>query len=225
MALYLHRLYHNCRITQLWCILPHSLQQNHFTQPYRIYRSSMEQYSSILSIVSLIISIVALYFNHKNNKINQNSFLISRDGYRASSIDLVFVCSKQYDGYYILKFVVFNPSSIATIIKSFSVLERTYCNNRFLEFFGMDNWERIGSAKWCPSNEEFCDEVGNMEQNYKHLFVSDHMNIFVSIPGSITRETLKFVIKTNNGGIALKTTVNATATYFSFDFHQTFKRE
>ncbi|MGL6501787.1 hypothetical protein ACSZOA_05195 [Aeromonas caviae] len=185
----------------------------------------MEPFSSILSIISLIISIAALYFNHKSNKINQNSFLISRDGYRASSIALEFICSKQYDGYYILKFVVFNPSSIATIIKSFSVLERTYCNNRFLEFFGMENWERIGSAKWCPSNEEVCNEIGNMEQNYKHLFVSDHKNIFVSIPGRITRDKLKFVIKTNNGGIALQTSIDATATHFSFDFHQTFRSE
>jgi hypothetical protein len=185
----------------------------------------MEQYNSVLSIVSLIISIAALYFNHRNNKINQNSFLISRDGYRASSIVLEFVCSKQYDGYYILKFVVFNPSSIATIIKSFSVLERTYHNNSFFEFFGKENWERIGSAKWCPSHEDVCKEIGNMEHNYKHLFVNEYKNIFVSIPGRITREKLKFIIKTNNGGVVLNTSIDATATHFSYDFHQTFKIE
>lgn len=185
----------------------------------------MERLSFILSVASLAISIVALYFNHKNNIINKNSFLISRDGYRASSIALQFVCSKQYDGFYILKFVVFNPSSIATIIKSFSVSERAHSYNRFLGFFCRDNWDILESAKWCPSDQDLCNEIYNMEQNYKHLFVSDHKNIFVSIPGRITREQLKFTIKTNNGGVSLKTSVDATATYFSFDFHQTFREE
>lgn len=185
----------------------------------------MEQYSSILSVASLIVSIAALYFNHRNNKINQGSFIINREGYRATSISLEFVCSKQYNDHYIVKLVIFNPSPTATIIKSFSAFENVYRKNRFMNFFGIDKWERIECAKWCPSDEDFCDEINNMEHNYKHLFVSDHKNIFISIPGLITRDKLKFIIKTNNGGIALKTSTNATATYFSFDFHQTFKGE
>lgn len=183
-------------------------------------RRLMDKYSLVISSISLVVSIFVLFISYRSGKTAIRSFLLNREVYRTGTIDLEFICSKQYDGYYILKFVLFNPSSTKAIIKSFSVYDNSFQGNRILRFLGVKNWRRIDESRWCPTTEDFCEQIGVMESHYKDLLVVDCKNIMVSIQGGIPRNELIFCVKTNIGCINIKRSVDATKIHFPYNFEQ-----
>ncbi|HBH7918807.1 TPA: hypothetical protein ACF39K_004478 [Vibrio parahaemolyticus] len=180
----------------------------------------MDKYSLVISSISLVVSIFVLFISYRSGKTAIRSFLINRDVYRSSAIDFEFVCSKQHEGYYILKFVVFNPSPTKAIIKSFSVYSDSFQRNRILRFLGVKKWRRIEESRWCPTAEDVCEEIGVMESHYKDLLVVDCKNIMVSMPGWIPRNEFMFRVKTNVGCMEIVRSVDATEIYFPYNFER-----
>lgn len=175
---------------------------------------TLETVKDSIGIAGFAISLFLLFIHLKNRRTQLRSYWITRDAYRSSSIQLVFVHSEQLEGFVFVKLVLFNPGSIATVIKSFSV-EKKVKLSLFQRILKFREWERIEGSKWWPTENPETKTVRYLADEYRNLFVEDQRDICVVIPGMLDREKYRFEIRTNNGGFAVQTTIDATRTSFA----------
>jgi hypothetical protein len=175
-----------------------------------------------MSSASLAISLALLFIHLKNRRTQLSSYFLARAAYRSSSIDLKYVSTEQLENQVLIRLVVFNPGSIATIIQSLTVykeVEPTFFLSRLL---GRREWKEVSEAKWWPTSDPSCKEQKFLADEYKSLYVEDYRDIFVLLPGYIDRNKYRFDIQTNHGGHSHASTIDATRTYFSHAFRQWF---
>lgn len=175
-----------------------------------------------MSSASLVISLVLLFIHFKNRKTQVSSYFLARAAYRASSIDLKFVSSEQLEGDVLIKLVLFNPGSIATIIQSLTVYKEVESRFFLFRFLGRSGWKEVVDAKWWPTNDTSCKDQKFLADEYKSLYVEDCRDIYVLLPGYIDRNMYRFTVETNHGGYSHSSTIDATRTYFSHAFRRWF---
>lgn len=178
-----------------------------------------------MSSASLAISLALLFVHLKNRKTQLSSYFLARAAYRSSSIDLKYVSSEQLGGNVLIKLVLFNPGSIATIIQSLTIYKRVKSRFFLLRFFGRTEWEEIREAKWWPASDPLCKDQKFFADEYKSLYVEDHRDIFVLLPGYLDRNVYRFSIETNHGGYSHSSTIDGTWSHFSHAFRQWFREE
>jgi hypothetical protein len=175
-----------------------------------------------MSSLSLIISLGILIVHLKNRNIQFNAYAINRHTHRSSSIDLVFVSGEQLDDSVLLKLVLFNPDSVAAIIKSFTLYKEVKSTSFFGRLFGSTEWKEITLARWWPTVDSSSKTPRSFADEYQNLYVEDCRDILVSMPGMIDRNHYRFVIETNLGGYQTISTIDATRSYFPYAFRQWF---
>jgi hypothetical protein len=178
--------------------------------------------SNVISILSLLIAIVALVLNYKNRQTTVKGYLLSRHAIRSSQFDLLFVSSTQLDDSVLIKLAVFNPGSIAILIKSMTVFRKQKRQNSVLAFFFPEEWVELENVRWWPSDNDECKKVKTVADAYKLLYVQDQRDINVLIPGFIDRNTYQFHIATNHGGQYQQTRIDSTECYFPHFFEQSY---
>ena len=176
--------------------------------------------SSIISWLGLGVALISLILHFRNRKVVLRSYWLNRSNHRSSSIDFVYVNSKQKDDEYILKLVLFNPGSIASVIKSLTIYREIVSSNAFLRFFNISEWEEVTEAKWWPTKNDSCSEIKSFAEEYKNLYVDDLRDILVSMPGYIDRNRYKFHIKTNNGGYVCESRIDSISSCFPYASEQ-----
>jgi hypothetical protein len=133
------------------------------------------------------------------------------------------VSTEQLDDNILIKLVFFNPGSIAAIIQSLTIYKEVEASSFIKRLLGFTEWKEIRSARWWPTADSSCKEPKSMADEYQNLYVEDHRDILVSIPGRIDRNVYRFAIQTNHGGHSHYSTIDATTTYFSHAFRQWFQ--
>jgi hypothetical protein len=151
-----------------------------------------------IAIIGLLISLYLLYINIKNRRTQVSAYRITRALHRSSKIVLKYINAEQLDGRFLVKLVLFNPGSIATVIHSFAVFKPTKNPNWFFRIFKPSVLRRIEDAYWWPTQDEDQKEARFLDDEYQNLYVKDYRVILVSIPGLIDRERYEFEIRTNN---------------------------
>ncbi|WP_031359125.1 hypothetical protein [Caballeronia sordidicola] len=154
--------------------------------------------SLVIAILGLLISLYLLYINIKNRRTQQSSYYISRALHRSSRIVLKYINAEQLDGRFLVKLVLYNPGSVASIIHSFAVFKPTVNPNRFFRLFKLNVLKRIEDAYWWPTQDENQKEPRYLDDEYRSLYVKDFRVILVSIPGWVDRVKYAFEIRTNN---------------------------
>ncbi len=177
-------------------------------------------FRDIISFLGFAISLFLLIIHIKNRGTQLSTYRISRATFRSSEIVLHFIGSEQLEGNVLLKLVLFNPGSIASVIQSFAVFERVSSPNGLLRLFGFNKWQRIEDAKWWPTKDTTMTNPKLLEDVYESLYVEDHRTILVTIPGIIDRRQYLFEVCTNNGCLNLMTTIDGFQTHFAFSFKQ-----
>lgn len=175
-----------------------------------------------MSSASLVTSLALLFIHFKNRKTQVSSYFLARATYRASSIDLKFVSSEQREGNVLIKLVLFNPGSIATLIQSLTVYKEVESRFFLFRFFGRTEWKEVDDAKWWPTSDPSCKDQKYFADEYKSLYVEDCRDIYVLLPGYINRSVHRFAVETNHGGYSHSSTIDATRTYFSHAFRRWF---
>jgi hypothetical protein len=151
-----------------------------------------------IAVIGLLISLYLLYINIKNRGTQVSAYRITRTLHRSSKIVLKYINAEQLDGRFLVKLVLFNPGSIASVIHSFAVFKPTQNPNRFSRIFKPILLKRIEDAYWWPTRDESQKEARYLDDEYKNLYVEDYRVILVSIPGMVGRERYEFEIRTNN---------------------------
>lgn len=175
-----------------------------------------------MSSASLAISLALLFVHLKNRRTQLSSYFLARAAYRSSSIDLKYVSSEQLEDNVLIKLVLFNPGSIATIIQSLTIYREVESRFFLFRLLGRTAWKELGEAKWWPTSDPSCKDQKFLADEYKNLYVEDYRDIFVLLPGYIDRNVYRFAIETNHGGHTRTSTIDATRTYFSHAFRQWF---
>ncbi len=175
-------------------------------------------FRDIISFLGFAISLFLLIIHVKNRGTQLSTYRISRAAFRSSEIVLHLIGSEQLEGKVLLKLVLFNPGSIASIIQSFAVFERVPSPIGLLRLLGFKEWQRIEGAQWWPTKDATFTNPKLLEDEYENLYVEDHRTILVAIPGMIDRRQYLFQICTNNGCLNLMTTIDGFQTHFAFRF-------
>lgn len=175
-----------------------------------------------MSSASLAISLALLFVHLKNRRTQLSSYFLARATYRSSSIDLKYVSTEQLENQVLIRLVVFNPGSVATIIQALTVYKEVEPEFFFFRLLGRTEWEELGEAKWWPTSDPSCKEQKFLADEYKSLYVDDHRDIFILLPGYIDRNKYRFDIQTNHGGRSHFSTIDATRTHFSHGYRQWF---
>lgn len=176
----------------------------------------------LMSSLSLVISLALLFIHLKNRKTQLNSYILSRSAFRSSSINLKYVSSEQLDDSILIKLVLFNPGSIATIIQSLTVYKEVESRFFIGRLLGFTEWREVREARWWPTTDSSCKTPKSMADEYKNLYVEDYRDILVSIPGLIDRNVYQFVIESNHGGLEHFSTIDSVTSYFPHAFRQWF---
>lgn len=81
---------------------------------------------------------------------------------------------------------------------------------------------KIEEARWWPSCDNEADSIKTLKNEYVNLYVEDYRNIFVNLPGYISREDYKFLVKTNHGSVERITNIDSTEIYFADSYQRWF---
>lgn len=179
----------------------------------------------VMSSLSLIVSLGVLVVHLKNRKTQVNAYAMSRHTHRSSFIDLAFVSAEQLDVSVLLKLVLFNPGPIAAIIKSFTLYKKVKSNSFLGRLLGSSEWKEIAEARWWPTADSSCVTPKSFADEYPNIYVEDHRDILVSMPGLIDRSEYRYVIQTNLGGCETTSTIDTTWSCFPHAFRQWFLDE
>ncbi|WP_454806385.1 hypothetical protein [Paraburkholderia fungorum] len=151
-----------------------------------------------IALIGLLISLYLLFINIKNRGTQLSAYRITRTLHRSSRIVLKYINVEQLDGRFLVKLVLFNPGSIATVIHSFAVFKPIENPNRLFRVFKPTLLKRIEDAHWWPTQDENQKDARYLDDEYKNLYVEDYRVILVSIPGLVGSEQYEFEIRTNN---------------------------
>ncbi|WP_145986736.1 hypothetical protein [Burkholderia sp. MSMB617WGS] len=151
-----------------------------------------------IALIGLLISLYLLFINIKNRGTQLSAYRITRALHRSSRIVLKYINAEQLDGRFLVKLVLFNPGSIATVIHSLAVFKPTENPNRLFHVFKPTLLKRIEDAYWWPTQDKNQKEARYLDDEYKNLYVEDYRVILVSIPGLVGSEQYEFEIRTNN---------------------------
>jgi hypothetical protein len=151
-----------------------------------------------IALIGLLISLYLLFINIKNRRTQLSAYRITRTLHRSSRIVLKYINVEQLDGRFLVKLVLFNPGSIATVIHSFAVFKPTENPNRLFRVVKPTLIKRIEDAYWWPTQDENQKDARYLDDEYKNLYVEDYRVILVSIPGLVGSEQYEFEIRTNN---------------------------
>lgn len=172
-----------------------------------------------IAIVGLLISLYLLCINIKNRGTQVSAYRISRALHRSSRIVLKYINTEQLDGRFLVKLVLFNPGSIASVIHSFAVFKPIRNPNCFLRIFRPTVLKRIENAYWWPTRDENQKEAQYLDDEYSNLYVEDCRVILVSIPGLVDRARYEFEIRTNNDWQIHKTYLDGIKGTHRFSYH------
>lgn len=165
----------------------------------RIVNQQTQQLITLaVAVIGLLISLYLLYINIKNRGTQVSAYRINRALHRSSRIVLKYINTEQLDGRFLIKLVLFNPGSIASVIHSFAVFKPVKNPNCFFRMFKPTVLRRIEDAHWWPTRDENQNEARYLDDDYQHLYVEDYRVILVTIPGLVDRERYEFEIRTNN---------------------------
>lgn len=159
----------------------------------------------VIAVISLLISLYLLYINVKNRGTQVSTYRINRALHRSSRSVLQYINTEQLDGRFLVKLVLFNPGSTASIIHSFAVFKPIKNPNRLFRIFKPTVLQCIDDARWWPTRDENQKDPQYRDDEYKNLYVEDYRVILVSIPGWVDRERYEFEIRTNNDYLVHKT--------------------
>ena len=173
----------------------------------------------VIAIIGLLISLYLLYINIKNRGTQVSAYRINRALHRSSQIVLQSISVEQLDGRFLVKLVLFNPGSIASVIHSFAVFKSTRNPNRLFRIFKPNVLNPIDNSYWWPTREENQKEPRYLDDDYQNLYVEDYRVILVSIPGLVDREQYEFEIRTNNGHLIHKTRIDGIKGTHRFSHH------
>ncbi|VVE24831.1 hypothetical protein PHO31112_03317 [Pandoraea horticolens] len=152
----------------------------------------------VIATVGLLISLYLLYINIKNRRTQVSAYRLTRALHRSSRIVLKYINTEQLDGRFLVKLVLFNPGSIASVIHSFAVFKPTKNPNLFFRIFKPTVLRRLEDAHWWPTQDENQKDARYLDDEYQNLYVADYRVILVSIPGLVGWERYGFEIRTNN---------------------------
>lgn len=172
-----------------------------------------------IAIIGLLISLYVLYINIKNRVTQVSAYRVTRALHRNSNIVLQYINAEQLDGHFLVKLVLFNPGSIASVIHSFAVFKSTRNPNRLFRIFKPNVLNPIDNSYWWPTREENQKEPRYLDDDYQNLYVEDYRVILVSIPGLVDREQYEFEIRTNNGHLIHKTRIDGIKGTHRFSHH------
>lgn len=172
-----------------------------------------------IAILGLFISLYLLYIHIKNRETQLSEYRINRAFYRTSKIVLLYINVEQLDGRFLVKLILFNPSSIASIIHSFAVFKPAKNPNRFFRIFKPTISKFIEDAYWWPTSDEDQKEPQYLDDEYKNLYVENYRVILVSIPGVVDRARYEFEIRTNSDHIIYKTHITGIKGTHRFSHH------
>lgn len=175
-----------------------------------------------MSSVSLVISLALLLIHLKNRKTQLRAYFLSRETYRSSAIVLKYISSEQYGESTLHKLALFNPGSVAAIIRSLGVYKKIESRFFLLRVLGFTEWREVPEAQWWPASSPDCKEQRYLADEYRSLYVDDQRDIYVIMPGYIDRNEYKFEIKTNHGGCSIESTIDVTRIYFPHAFSEWF---
>ncbi len=175
-----------------------------------------------MSSASLAISLALLLIHLKKRKTQLRTYFLSRETYRSSSAVLDYISSEQQDENVLLKIILFNPGSIAVIIRSFTLYRKVESRFLLLRTLGFTEWKQVQGAQWWPISDPSCKEQKHLADEYHSLYVDSHRDIHVLLPGHIDRNEYKFELKTNQGCYSTESTIAATTIYFSHASRQWF---
>ncbi len=170
----------------------------------------------------MAIALALLFIHFKNRGTQLNSYFLSRAAHRSSSIDLKYVSSEQLEDNVLIKLVLFNPGSIATIIQSLTVYKEVESKFFLLRLFGRTEWKELREVSWWPTSDPSCKDQKFFADEYKSLYVEDCRDIFVLLPGCIDRNVYRFAIESNHGWYSHSSIIYATECYFPHAFRQWF---
>ncbi len=83
-------------------------------------------------------------------------------------------------------------------------------------------WQEIKEARWWPTSHPSCKDIKCFSDEYKSLYVKEHRDILISLPGYIDRNQYRFSIETSQGGIWIQTTIDYSKTNFDKKFVQNY---
>jgi hypothetical protein len=172
-----------------------------------------------IAIIGLLISLYLLYINIKNREIQVSAYRIARTLHRSSRLVLKYINTEQLDGRFLVKLVLFNPGSIASIIHSFAVFKPAKNPNCFFRIFKPIVLKRIEDSYWWPTQDENQKEARYLDDEYQNLYVEDYRVILVSIPGLVDRSLYEFEVRTNNDYQILKTSIGGIKGTHRFSYH------
>lgn len=172
-----------------------------------------------IAIIGLLISLYLLYINIKNRGTQVSAYRITRTLHRSSKIVLKYINAEQLDGRFLVKLVLFNPGSIASVIHSFAVFKPTQNPNCFFRIFKPTVLKRIEDACWWPTRDENQKEARYLDDEYQNLYVENYRVILVSIPGLVDRKRYEFEIRTNNDYQIQKTHIDGIKGTHQFSYY------
>lgn len=172
-----------------------------------------------IAIVGLLISLYLLFINIKNRSTQVSAYRMTRANQRSSKIVVILVNSEQLDGRILVKLVLFNPGSIATVIHSVTTFKSRKNPNVLFRLFKPFVLYEVEDAYWWPTRDADQKKPRFLEDEYRNLYFEDFRVVLISIPEWAEIGSFEFRICTNNDYIHLKTYVDGVTGDRRFSHH------
>ncbi|NWD70771.1 hypothetical protein HX870_24540 [Pseudomonas gingeri] len=122
-----------------------------------------------------------------------------------------------------MKFVYFNPGSVATILQAFAVYETPNDYGWIRRMIPFLKWRRMEGVRWWPTKDTDQKVPRLQGDEYESLYVKDFRVILVLVPGRFDRRRYLFEVFTNQGSISHETIIDSLGVHFSYSFTQRFR--
>jgi hypothetical protein len=173
--------------------------------------------------VNVVIAFFLFFVHIKNRRTQLSIYYLTRSIHRSSINDFIFISSEQVHGNVLLKFVLFNPGSVAAVIQSFSVYDVPDSYSWLRRRFEVLKWRRIEDTQWWPTRNVDQKEPRYLEEEYENLYVGECRVIMARIPGVIDRRKYLFRIDTNHGYVTTECAIDAVKTQFACRHERRYK--
>lgn len=174
-------------------------------------------HSDIIALLSALISLMVLFTYLFANRTGKKQYHLARYRYLEGNSILKYVSTKQHDGYFSVKLVLFNPNDIPIVIEALSVLKHMDARNPIKKLLKVHDRKLVSNFKWWPNYYEDRNELF-MADEYQSLLVRDQCDIQVVIPGLFDKSIYCFRIDTNRGWVEHMTSIDATWMRFPVAF-------
>ncbi|WP_421670227.1 hypothetical protein [Rahnella sp. EDr1-12] len=182
---------------------------------------TLQTIKDILLVFSFIISIATLIVHFRNSKLQKLSYLMNRNNSRVGETNFEFVECKQVGDEYILKLVLFNPSSVATVVKSLTVTKTVEHPNFIMCKLGFMKKVKV-QFRWSPAVDSHNFIVTLYKESYELLYVKDVAVFFVAISGHVNRDLHHIELRTNHDFQTVTTRIDGFNARFPIHFEQWF---